>query len=118
MLIRIRNLVLYLLLACLPLQSVAGPAHMLFCDDATPAAANGLHVHDDGDEHPAHEGAADQGGTSSHGCCQQYFTGVVHGGTSPEAGAAQLVYVPAGLASFYYFFPEHLKRPPLAVLVV
>ena len=117
MLIRIRKLVLYLLLACLPLQSVAAPAHMLFCDDATPAAANGLHVHDDGDEHPAHEGPVDQGGTSPHDCCQQYFPGVLHS-TSPDASQTGIVSVPVGSASFNSFFPERLKRPPLTVLAV
>lgn len=117
MLMRIRNLVLYLLLACLPLQSVAGPAHMLLCDDTAPAAANGLHVHDDGDEHPAHEGPADQGGTSLHDCCQQYFPGVLHSG-SPDASQTGIVYVPVGPAGFYSFFPERLKRPPLTVLAV
>ena len=117
MLIRIRKLVLCLLLACLPLQSVAGPAHMLLCDDASPAAAGGMHVHDDGDEHPAHEGPADQGGTSPHDCCQQYFPGVLHS-SSPDAGPTGIVYVLAGSASFYSFFPERLKRPPLAVLAV
>ena len=117
MLIRIRKLVLCLLLASLPLQSVAGPAHMLICDDATPTAASGLHVHDDGDEHPAHEGPADQGGTSSHDCCQQYFPGVLHS-RSPDAGQTGIVYVPVGSASFYSFFPERLKRPPLDVPAV
>jgi len=117
MLIRIRKLVLCLLLASLPLQSVAGPAHMLICDDATPTAASGLHVHDDGDEHPAHEGPADQGGTSSHDCCQQYFPGVLHS-RSPDAGQTGIVYVPVGSASFYSFFPERLKRPPLSVLAI
>lgn len=117
MLNRIRKLVLYLLLACLPLQSIAGPAHMLLCDDATSAAANGLHIHDDGDEHPAHEGPADQGATSSHDCCQQYFTGVLHG-TSPDAGQTGIVYVPVEPTGFYSFVPERLKRPPLAVLAV
>ena len=117
MLIRIRKLVLCLLLACLPLQSVAGPAHMLLCDDATPAVASGTHVHDDGDKHPAHEGPADQGGASSHDCCQQYFPGVLHS-SSPEAGEMELVYVSVGPARFYSFFPEHLKRPPLSVLAV
>ena len=117
MLIRIRKLVLSLLLAFLPLQSVAGPAHLLFCDESTPAAAYGLHVHDDGDEHPAHEGPADQGGTSSHECCQQYSPGVLHS-TSPDAGQTGIVYVPIGSASFYSFFPEGLKRPPLTALAV
>ncbi len=117
MLIRIRKLVLYLLLACLPLQSVAGPAHMLICDDATPTAASELHVHDDGDAHPAHDGPADQGGTSSHDCCQQYFPGVLHS-SSPDAGQTGIVYVPVGSASFYSFFPERLKRPPLDVPAV
>ncbi len=117
MLIRIRNLVLYLLLACLPLQSVAGPAHMLVCDDATPAAGTGLHAHDDGDEHPAAEGPADQGRTSSHDCYQHYFSGVVHS-SSPDAGQTGIVYVPVGSAGFYFFFPERLERPPLSVLAV
>ena len=117
MLIRIRKLMLCLLLACLPLQSVAGPAHLLLCDDATPAAASGLHVHDDGDEHPAHEGPVDQGGTSAHDCCQHYFSGVVHS-TSPEAVLTGVVYVPAEPASFDSFFPERLKRPPLTALAV
>ncbi len=117
MLIRTRKLVLCLLLACLPLQSVAGPAHMLLCDDATPAAANGLHVHDDGDEHPAHEGPADQGGASSHDCCQQYFPGVLHG-SSPDASPTGLVYVSVEPATFYSFVPERLKRPPLTALAV
>ncbi len=115
--IRIRHLVLYLLLACLPLQSVAAPAHRLFCDDATPAAADGLHVHDDGDEHPAHDAPAGPGGGSSHDCCQHYFSGVVQS-ASPDAGPSGLVYVPVRLASFYSFFPRRLKRPPLAVLAV
>ncbi len=117
MVIRIRRLVLYLLLACLPLQSVAAPAHMLLCDDATPAVADGLHVHDDGDEHPAHEGPVDQGGASSHDCCQQYFPGALHSG-SPDAGETGIVSVPVGPASFYSFFPERLKRPPLSELAV
>ena len=115
--IRIRNLVLVLLLACLPLQSVAGPAHRLFCDDAAPAAAEGLHVHDAGDEHPAHDAPAGSGGSSSHDCCQHYFSGMVHS-TSPEAGPTGLVYVPVRPASFYSFFPERLQRPPLAVPAV
>ena len=117
MLIRIRKLVLCLLLAWLPLQSVAGPAHRLLCDDATPAAADGLHFHDDGDGHPAHEGPVDQGGTSSHDCCQQYFPGVLHS-SSPDAGETGIVYVPAGAACFHSFVPERLKRPPLAALAV
>ena len=117
MLIRIRKLVLYLLLACLPLQSMAAPAHMLLCDDATPAAADGLHVHDDGDEHPAREGPVDQGGASSHDCCQQYFPGALHSG-SPDAGETGIVSVPVGPAGFYSFFPERLKRPPLSDLAV
>jgi len=117
MLIRLRNLVLCLLLACLPLQSVAGPAHLLLHDNATPAAADGLHVHDDGDEHPAHEGPADQGGNFSHDCYQHYFSGVMHS-TSRNAGQTGTVYVPVVSASFYSFFPEHLKRPPLTVLAV
>ena len=117
MLIQIRKLVLYLLLACLPLQSVAGPAHLLLHDNATPAAANGLHVHDVGDGHPAHEGPIDQGGASSHDCYQNYFSGVVHS-TSPEAVPTGPVYVPAEPASFDSFVPERLKRPPLTVLAV
>jgi hypothetical protein len=117
MLIRIRKLVLCLLLACLPLQSVAGPAHRLLCDDATPAVANGQHVHDDGDEHPAHDGPADQGGASSHDCCQQYFPGVLHS-SSADASSTGIVYVPVGSASFHSFFPERLKRPPLTALTV
>ena len=111
---RIRKLVLCLLLACLPLQSVAGPAHMLLCDDASPAAGIAMHVHDDGDEHPAHEGPDDQGGTPSHDCCQQYFPGVIRG-SSPQAGPTAFVYVPAGSVRFHSFYPERLKRPPLAV---
>lgn len=117
MLNRIRKLLLYLLLACLPLQSMAGPAHMLLCDDATPAAASGLHVHDGGDEHPAHEGPADQTGASPHDCCQQYFPGVLLG-SSPDAGETGFVSVRVGPASFYSFIPERLKRPPLSVLAV
>jgi len=117
MLIRICNLVLVLLLACLPLQSVAGPAHILSCDDTTQAAADGLHVHDDGDEHPAQDVPAGAGGISSHDCCQHYFSGVVHS-TSLDVSPTRLVYVAVGLASFYSFFPEHLKRPPLTVLAV
>jgi len=117
MLIRIRKLVLCLLLACLPLQSVAGAAHLLLCDDATPAAASGLHIHDDGDEHPAPEGPVDQGANFSHDCCQNYFSGVVHS-TSPEAVPTGIVYVPIGSASFDSFFPEHLKRPPLTAPAV
>jgi hypothetical protein len=115
MLIRIRKLVLVLLLACLPLQSVAGPAHLPLCDDTTPAASYGLHVHDAGDEHPAHEGPADQGGTPSHDCCQQYFSGVLHSGT-PGVGPTERVYVPAGPAGFQSFVPERLKRPPPTLL--
>ena len=117
MLIRIRKLVLSLLLVCLPLQSVAGPAQLLLCDDATPAAASGLHVHDDGDEHPAHEGPIDQGGTSTHDCCQHYFSGVLHS-ASPDVRRTRFVYVPVGSASFYSYFPEHPKRPPQTVLAV
>ena len=117
MMIRIRKLVLHLLLACLPLQSVAAPAYMLLCDDATPAAANGVHVHDDGDAHSAHDGPADQGVASSHDCCQQYFPGVLHS-SLPDAGATGIVSVPVGPASFYSFFPERLKRPPLSHLAV
>lgn len=117
MLNRIRKLLLYLLLACLPLQSMAGPAHMLLCDDATPGAANGLHLHGDGDEHPGHEAPADQTGASSHDCCQQYFPGVLLG-SSPDAGETGFTFVRVGPASFYSFFPERLKRPPLSVLAV
>lgn len=117
MLIRIRNLMLYLLLACLPLQSVAGPAHLLLCDDATPAAAGGSHVHDDGDEHPAYEGPNDQDGTSSNDCCQQYFPAVLHSSSS-DAGPSGISYVPAGPARFSSFFPALLKRPPLTALAV
>lgn len=117
MLIRIRKLVLSLLLVCLPLQSVAGPAHVLFCDDATPAAAYELHVHDDGDEHPAQDAPAGPGGISSHDCCQHYFSGVVHG-ISPDVNPTRLVYVADGLAGFYSFFPEHPKRPPPSALAV
>ncbi len=117
MLIRIRKLVLYLLLACLPLQSVAGPAHMLLCDDATPAAADGLQVHDDGDEHPAHEGSVDLSGASSLDCCQQYFPGVLYS-SSPHIGETGIVSVPVGPANFYSFFPERLKRPPPSDLAI
>ena len=117
MLIRIRKLMLCLLLACLPLQSVAGPVHLLLCDDATPGAANGLHIHDHGDGHPAHEGPIDQGGTSTHDCCHYYFSGVVHS-ASPEAVPTGVVYVPAEHASFDSFVPEPLKRPPLTALAV
>ena len=117
MLIRIRNLVLYLLLACLPLQSVAGPAHLLVCDDGTPAAAGGSHVHDNGDEHPAHEGPNDQGATSSNDCCQQYFLGVPHT-HAVDAGRTGIVYVRAGSAGFWSFNPEPLKRPPRTALAV
>lgn len=115
MLIRLRKLVLYLLLACLPLQSMAGPAHLLLHDNATPAAADGLHGHDDGDEHPVHDGPIDQGANSSHDCYQNYFSGVVHS-TLQVAGPTGIVYVPAGPAGFYSFVPERLKRPPLIVL--
>jgi len=111
MLIRIRKLVLCLLLACLPLQSVAGPAHLLLHDHATPATANGLHVHDDGDEHPADGGPTDEGASSSHDCYQNYFSGVIHG-TSQVAGRAGTGYAPAGHADLYSFFPERLDRPP------
>lgn len=117
MLIRIRNLMLYLLLACLPLQSVAGPAHLLLCDDATPAAAGGSHVHDDGGEHPAYEGPNDQDGTSSNDCCQQYFLGVPYT-RAADAGRTGIGYVPAGPAGFSSFFPQLLKRPPLTALAV
>lgn len=117
MLNRIRKLLLYLLLACLPLQSMAGPAHMLLCDDATPAAANGLHLHDDGEEHPGHEGPADQSGASAHDCCQQYFPGVLLG-SLPDTGERGFVSVRTVPASYYSFFPERLKRPPLSCLAV
>ena len=117
MLIRIRKLVLCLLLACLPLQSVAGPAHLLLCNDATPAAANGLHGHDDCDGQPANEGPIDQGGASSHDCYQNYFSGVVHS-ASPETAPTGIVYVPAEPAGFDSFSPERLKRPPLTALAV
>lgn len=117
MLIRIRKLVLCLLLAYLPLQSVAGPAHLLLHDNATQAAADGLHVHDDGDEHPAHEGPADHGGSFSHDCYQNYFSCVLHS-TSQVAGLTGSLYVPAAPAGFYFFFPERLDRPPLTVLAV
>ncbi len=115
--IRFRKLVLCLLLACLPLQSVAGPAHLLLCDDATPAAANGLHVHEDGDEHPAREGPIDQGAKSSHDCYQNYFSGIVHG-TSPDAVPTGIVYVPIGSASCDSVFPERIQRPPLTAPAV
>jgi len=115
--IRIRKLVLCLLLACLPLQSVAGPAHLLLCNDATPAAANGLHVHDDCDGQPANEGPIDQGASSSLDCYQNYFSGVVHS-TLPAAVPTVIVYVPAEPAGFDSFFPERLKRPPLTAPAV
>jgi len=117
MLIRIRKLMLCLLLACLPLQSVAGPAYTLFCDGAMPDAASGLHVHDDDDGNPADDVPIGQDANSLHDCCQHYFSGVVHS-TSPEAVLTGVVYVPAEPASFDSFFPERLKRPPLTALAV
>lgn len=117
MLIRIRKLMLYLLLACLPLQSVAGPAHLVLCDDATPADAGGWHVHGDGDEHPAHEGLNDQDRTFSNDCCQQFFSGVLHTSAS-DAERTGIVYIQAGPVGFLSFNHKPLKRPPRAALAV
>ena len=117
MLIRIRKLVLYLLLACLPLQSVAGPAHLVLCEDATPADAGGWRVHGDGDEHPGHEGPNDQDGTFSNDCCQQFFSGVLHASAS-DAAQTGIVHIQAGSVGFFSFNPKPLKRPPRTVLAV
>ena len=117
MLIRIRNLMLYLLLVCLPLQSVAGPAHLLLCDDTTPADSGGWRVHGGGDEHPAHEGPSDQGGAFSNDCCQQYFPGVLHTSAS-DAGQPGIVYIQAVSVGFLSFKPKPLKRPPRPSLAV
>ena len=117
MLIRIRQLVLYLLLASLPLLSVAGPAHLLLCDDATPAGTGGWHVQGGGDEHPAHEGPSDQDETFSNDCCQQYFPGVLHVSAS-DAVHTGIVYIQAGSVGFFSFNPNPFERPPRAALAV
>lgn len=117
MLIRIRKLVLYLLLASLPLQSVAGPAQLLLCNNATPADTGSWSVHGGGEVHPAHEESNDQDGAFANDCCQQNFPVVLHSSAS-DAGQTGIVYIQAGWVGFSSFNPKPLKRPPRAALAV
>lgn len=115
MLNQIRKLVLFLLLACLPLQSVAAPAHALFCGDAYHQDASAAtHDHGAGDQHSHHDSTSDQTGHAALECCHYYFSAIVPGVTadSPRSVAA---FEPRPPASLYFVFPKFPERPPLAL---
>jgi len=111
MLERLRNLILCLLLASLPLQSLAGPAHSYLCDDAQQSGAMGTHHHDSGNH--SHDGADAGGGFSAHDCYYNYFSGVLPGPV-PQPGLTGIGFASAAPEDFRSYFPPRLKRPPLA----
>ncbi|MBI4291845.1 MAG: hypothetical protein HY661_10225 [Betaproteobacteria bacterium] len=111
---QIQKFVLCLLLACLPLQSVAAPAHALFCGDAYQQDAQAAaHDHAAGDQH-SHDSTGDQAGHAALECCHYYFSAIVPGvaADSPQSVAA---FEPRSPASLYFVFPKFPERPPLAL---
>ena len=115
MLIRIRKLVLYVLLALMPLQSVAGAVQAVFCDDAIQhASASGSQHHDSDDGRHHHDDPDDQSSAAAHDGCQHYFSAVLPGFLW-VVGQTLLTPEPGGSVPFSSYFPEQLKRPPLAL---
>lgn len=111
-LIRIRKLVLYLLLALMPLQSVASAAQALFCDsDIEHSAVSASHHHDDG-SHDAMEG---ESRAAAHDGCHHNVTNGVVAALRCAAEPVPSVYEIDRPEYFLSHFPEQLKRPPLAL---
>jgi hypothetical protein len=109
---RLRKLILCLMLASLPLQSLAGPAHLYFCDDAQQSWAVGTHDHDSA--HHSHDGADAKGDHTAHDCYHNYFSGVIPG-AAQQPGLTGASFALAPPDDFRSFFPSRLKRPPLAL---
>jgi hypothetical protein len=125
----LRKALVVFLLAWLPLQAGALPALVLDCEldpegsamhQAMHGGAQHDHGHDtaaDGDQAPAHDHDGDAGHDAfSHGCCHNLSSGAA--AAAPIVSLPAGAIVPAALAIHpYRFFPELLKRPPLADLV-
>ena len=118
----LRKVLVIFLAGWLPLQAGALPALVLDCEldpegSAMHQAMHGGAQHDHGDDAPAHDHDGDTGHDAfGHSCC--------HNLSSGAAAASQIVSLPAGAVvpvapaiHPYRFFPELLKRPPLANLV-
>jgi hypothetical protein len=125
----LRKALIVFLLGWLPLQAGALPLLMLDCEVEPDGAAmhqamhgGAQHDHDDGaaahgHDAPPHDHDGDAAHDAfGHGCCHNLSTGA--------AAAAPVVSLPSGAivplpptVHPYRFFPELLKRPPLAGLV-
>ncbi|MBI2318292.1 MAG: hypothetical protein HYY28_11745 [Betaproteobacteria bacterium] len=114
MLIRVGKIALYLLLALMPLQSVASSAQPLFCDSETQQrlSATASHHHDGGLH--SHHGMEGENGAATHDGCQHNVPCAVSA-SNPVAEFAAPVYDTDGPEYFFSHFPEQLKRPPLAL---
>jgi hypothetical protein len=116
----VRRLVVFALLAWLPLQSVAQPALMLACG-IDGGASSGIAASGDANEHehPCH-GGGDEGSSGGaqlllHGCCHNVaFVSPAIAAMPAEAPRAPREAAPPPYA--YRFFPDQPKRPPLAAL--
>lgn len=121
----LKNLALSVVLACLPLQSMATPALSLLCDSAVAGGAGhahaqaaadvdddlhhaAMHVGDAGHEHPA--GQADSG-SQVHPCCDHHYSALPALASGVVAVPASLQ--PAGLVqALRPHFPEQPHHPP------
>jgi len=117
MLKRTRKFVLWLLLACLPLQSIAGVAKLPCCDEHDVPALQSTPAppcdHDAADP-PQQDSQNGAHGCTAMDCSHHYFSAVP---AALQAGSVYhgAVYAQGRPDSFQSFFPERPKRPPLAV---
>lgn len=115
-----RRVLILALLAWFPVQASAMPWLAHKCDQHDTVVHDHGMQHTDHAQHAADGGHDDTGhagdsGASVHSCCHHHFAAIVP--LAPTTGeAATSAVAPALPAHSYQFFPEPLKRPPLAEL--
>ena len=120
MLKRTRKFVLWLLLACMPLQSIAALADLPCCgepDERTNQSAPEAPCHNDAADQPTVDQPQDRQ-TGTHGCaamdCGHHCFSVIPGVARSTPVYQATAYERRLPASFQSFFPERPKRPPQA----
>jgi hypothetical protein len=130
---RLRHLVVFFLLAWLPVQAVALPALAARCEAEHGAAAHALgastagarqHSHlgghsshfdamsADGLASPAHDPGGDGGSAGSHFCCHHFSAvPVTDLALAADAGPVQAT---RPVVALFSYFPELQRRPPRA----
>jgi hypothetical protein len=121
-LVRLRRLLVFFLLAWLPLQAAAVPLLALACHQSGSAQAAhahaadadahaGMHHHPD-DGAGARDGEGDASTGPGHFCCM-HFT-ALPGAPCPVAVLAPARTVSVVVLTDYSFYPELTRRPPRA----